>query len=136
MAIPVVAELWEDVNFGGSRRTIIEDTSYVGFQGFNDKTSSIKVHPGPDYAAWKAANNGREPVVGFYEHLNFGGGSLLLTAGEYPNIHLGYNFGDVISSVRFNPSRSSRCSVRRYERSKKVRDIDGGNLGARPKPPF
>src|SRR5438094_10041194 len=104
MAIPVVAELWEDVNFGGSRRTIIEDTSYVGFQGFNDKTSSIKVHPGPDYAAWKAANNGREPVVGFYEHLNFGGGSLLLTAGEYPNIHLGYNFGDVISSVRFNPA--------------------------------
>src|SRR5262249_30826046 len=90
---------------------IVENTTNLLLQAFNDKTSAIGVHPGPDYAAWKTAHGGREPTVGLYEDINFGGAALILTNGAYANIHLLYNFGDQISSVRFNPPSGSAGTI-------------------------
>ncbi|MFC0776233.1 hypothetical protein [Terrimonas alba] len=101
--IPLVIALWEHANFQGRKRLFVTDASDLGRNAFNDKTSAIGVHPGPDYAAWKAANGGTEPVVSLYEHVNYGGAALTLKAGGYANIHTLYNFGDKISSLRFNP---------------------------------
>ena len=102
--IPLVVALWEHAGFGGRKRLLVEDTPNLILQAFNDTASAIGVHPGPDYAAWKAAHGGKEPTVGFYEHVNYGGAVLILTTGAYANIHLLFNFGDQISSVRFNPT--------------------------------
>jgi hypothetical protein len=101
--IPLVVALWEHTRFGGRKRVLVEDTPNLTVQVFNDKTSAVGVHPGPGYVAWKTSHNGQEPVVGLYEHVNYGGAVLRLTVGAYSNIHLLFNFGDVISSVRFNP---------------------------------
>lgn len=102
--IPLVVALWENVGFSGRKRLVVEDTSNLVLQVFNDKASAIGVHPGPDYNAWKAAHGGKEPTVGLYDDVNFGGAVLILTTGAYANIHLLHNFGDQISSVRFNPT--------------------------------
>jgi hypothetical protein len=101
--IPLVAALWEHAGFHGRKRLYVSDFSDLSQSAFNDTTSAIGIHPGPDYAAWKAANGGKEPVVSFYEHINFGGAVLTLQAGSYANIHSLYNFGDKITSLRFNP---------------------------------
>ena len=103
MSIPLVAVLWEHAGFGGRKRTLVEDTPNLILQAFNDTASALGLHPGPDYTSWKNAHGGKEPTVGFYEHVNYYGGVLILTAGAYSNIHLLHNFGDQISSVRFNP---------------------------------
>lgn len=104
MQIPLVVALWEHAGFGGRKRLLVENTPNLLQSAFNDTTSAIGIHPGPDYAAWKTAHGGREPTVGFYEHVNFGGAVLILTTGAYSSIHLLHNFGDLISSVRFNPA--------------------------------
>jgi hypothetical protein len=104
MQIPLVVTLWEGAQFSGKRRTIVEDTKYLSDQVFNDLTSSIIVSPGPDYDAWKNGHGGSEPTVSLFEHFNYGGAELVLKVGAYPNINLLYNFGKVISSVRFSPA--------------------------------
>jgi hypothetical protein len=48
---------------------------------------------------------------GLYEHANYGGAALILTAGAYANIHLLFNFGDVVSSVRINPAQSAAGTI-------------------------
>ena len=103
MQIPLVVVLWEHYNFVGRRRTIIQDTPNLYLQGFNDVVSSVVVHPGPNYDAWKAAHAGKEPTVGLYEHFYYGGAVLTLTVGEYRNIFALANFNDILSSIRFNP---------------------------------
>ena len=102
--IPLVIALWEHAGFGGRKRLMVEDTPNLVLQVFNDKAPAVGVHPGPDYAAWKNAHGRKETTVGLYEHVNYGDAVLLLTTGAYANIHLLFNFGDVISSVRFNPT--------------------------------
>lgn len=102
--IPLIAVLWEHPGFAGRKRSLVMDMPNLLLQAFNDRASAIGIHPGPDYAAWKTAHGGKEPTVGFYEHVNYGGAALILPAGAYANIHLLFNFGDAISSVRFNPA--------------------------------
>jgi len=109
--IPLVVALWEHSGFSGRKRWIVRNTSSLGAQVFNDRVSAVRVHPGPDYASWKAANGGKEPTVGLYEHVNYGGAVLILTAGVYSNIHRLYNFGDVVSSVRINPTPPSAWAI-------------------------
>ena len=102
MMVPLVAALWEHINFQGRKRVFVSDTPNLVLKSFNDTTSSIRVHPGPDYIQWKNINGGREPSISFFQDINFGGESITLTVGEYPNIHNVFNFGDLISSVKFN----------------------------------
>jgi hypothetical protein len=102
MEIPLVLALWQHPGFGGARRLLVESTRDLGRQGFDDKTSAVGVHPGPDYAAWKAAHGRREPSVTLYERPGYRGAALTLSAGAYPDIGLLFNFNDTASSVRFN----------------------------------
>ncbi len=111
MAIPLVVALWEHVGFGGRRRLLVDDTPNLVQHGFNDMTSSVGVHPGPDYSSWKAAHGGSEPTASLYEHAGYGGAVLKLTAGAYANIHALYNFGDAVSSVRFNAAPSGAGAI-------------------------
>jgi hypothetical protein len=78
MAIPLVLVLWENANFGGCRRSLVSDTPDLGGQGFNDVTSSVGVHPGPDYFTYKNAHGGAEPTVTLYEDIGYGGAALEL----------------------------------------------------------
>jgi len=109
--IPLVVALWENTNFGGRKRLLVDDTPILSLLAFNDTTSAVGVHPGPDYAAWKAAHGGKEPTVGLYENVNFGGAALILTTGAYASIHRLFNFGDAVSSVRFNPPPPSAAAI-------------------------
>lgn len=102
--IPLVAVLWEHAGFYGRRRILVENTSKLSLQGFNDLTSAIGVHKGPSYNSVKTSLKW-EPTVGFYQHVNYGGAELVLGWGHYPNIHHLFNFGDAISSVKFNPTK-------------------------------
>jgi len=104
ISIPLVAALWENPNFGGRRRVLAKDEPNLVSEGFDNVVSSIGVHPGPSYNEWKLKNGGKEPTVGFYKDLYFGGAALILTTGAYADIKTLFNFNDVISSVLFNPT--------------------------------
>ena len=99
--IPLVVVLWKDVNFHGTKRTLVEDTPNLTRQDFNDATSSVAIHPGPNYAAWKQANGGREPTITLFVDSGGRGTSINLRAGLYPNLH-SRGLGDKISSVYFS----------------------------------
>src|SRR5262249_29335442 len=103
LQIPLVVALWEHAGFGGRKRLIVENTTNLLLQAFNDKTSAIGVHPGPDSRRWQAAAGWREPPAGPYEDINPAGAALLLTTGASAITPLLSNVGDQISSVRFNP---------------------------------
>lgn len=111
MQIPLVVALWEHSGFGGRKRLFVENASNLANNAFDDKVSAIGIHPGPDYVAWKNAHNGQEPTVGFYEHPNYGGAVLILTAGAYSNITTLYNFNDQISSLRFFPPYPGAATI-------------------------
>jgi hypothetical protein len=103
MAIPIVVALWADPGFQGTKRTIVENTPDLRFQAFDNVTSAIGIHPGPDFASFDLEP--LQPTVTFFEHPvgfpNGMGRSLTLGPGVYSNIH-GIGFGDMISSVQFN----------------------------------
>lgn len=95
--IPIIVVLWEHTGFAGRRLALTEDTPDLGVYGFHDMTSSIGIHPGPDYV------KGTRYEVSFYEHSLYGGGQLVLVGPAcYPSLIRPYNFNDVISSVNFN----------------------------------
>jgi hypothetical protein len=136
--IPLVLVLWEHVNFSGVRRTVVDDVDDLSQMNFNDKASSIGVHPGPDYPAWKAAHAGAEPTVTVYEHAAGGGAALTLTAGSYPDVHARFSFGDLASSVRFNAepagdAESTALGARTFASIPVVTDLftDAGFRGLR-----
>ncbi|HTD98933.1 MAG TPA: hypothetical protein VK668_06580 [Mucilaginibacter sp.] len=101
--IPIVVTLWENPNFTGRKRLLVDDTENLPDENFNDVTSSITIQPGPDYLAWKSVNGGREPSAAFFKYAGYLEPAITLTVGIYANIQTAYNFGDVISSVKFNP---------------------------------
>jgi len=94
--IPIIVVLWEHAGFSGRRLVLTEDTPDLGVYGFHDMTSSIGIHPGPNYAA------GTKHQVSFFEHSLYGGAQLILDGpAAYPSLVRPYNFNDVISSVNF-----------------------------------
>ncbi len=93
--IEIIVVLWEHDRYQGRRVVLTEDTPDLGAYGFHDATSSIGIHPGPNY------NPQKQYIVSFYEHSNYGGAQLVLTPGAYPALAAPYNFNDKISSVNF-----------------------------------
>ena len=89
--------LYENSNYSGQFREVLQSEANFANIGFDNKVSSIRVFAGEDYATgW---------VCDFYEHPGYAGG--LLQPGGFPvgtnlaNIHAApYSFGDKISSVR------------------------------------
>jgi hypothetical protein len=94
--IPIIVVLWEHDGYQGRRLVLTEDTKDLGDYGFHDMTSSIGIHPGPNYVP------GTKYEISFYEHGSYGGAQLVLTGpGIYPSLRIPYNFDNVISSVKF-----------------------------------
>src|SRR5215469_9630020 len=102
--IPLIVVLWENVNYGGRKRLLFEDTPNLGLLGFNDTASAIGIHPGPDYAAWQAANGGQAPFALLYKDNDYQGSGMGLAGGVNTLVLLPpFDFNDSISSVRINP---------------------------------
>lgn len=95
--VPLVVELYEDVNFEGRKIIILEDaydlqTAY----NFGKITSSVKVLKGPDYK--------KGDMIRLCSDVKGKGSYLELGVGEYSNIHSKKfrDFGDLCLSVIIN----------------------------------
>lgn len=90
--IPVVAELYENPDYGGRKLIVVQNVSNLrDYAAFEDKVSSVRVMQGPNFVAGKKAKLCRDP--------NGSGGCIELAPGNYPNIQTSDGFGDVCSSV-------------------------------------
>jgi len=115
LEIPLRVVLWEHAHFGGDGRTLVRDQANLGpgwAQGgrcqsgmaFEDVTSAVGVHVGPDYDAWKARHGGAEPVVILWSDRDFRGAYVVLQAGVYPDLSA-FGLDDSVSSVQFAEGR-------------------------------
>lgn len=120
--IPLIVALWEGARFHGRKRTFPVVTELdalgqgipavaleqlrsqfnairdLGFMDFNDTTSAIAIHAGPNYTAdqaWAA-------TISFFEEPHFGGTELVLPPTDHPDLEF-YGFQERISSWRYNP---------------------------------
>ena len=98
--VPLIVEVYQNINFGGRKAVVLRDTSHANQIGLNEAISSLRVFRGPDF-----------PLAGckaiFYEHAEFEGQSLEVPLGplEYyktiPDLHnIPKYFGDIISSIK------------------------------------
>lgn len=95
----LIVEVFHDPFFGGHKGTIIDNVPDTGMIGFRYNISSARIYKGPGFATspnYKAI---------FHEERDYKGRQLILGPGYYPSLHwIGYDFGDVISSVSFGPT--------------------------------
>ncbi|SRR6266508_764275 len=94
--IPIIVKLSEHPEFRGRQCTLTEDTPDLGIYDFNNKTSAISIHPGPNY------DPRMRYVVSFYEGPHYVRAQLVLGPGGYNDLRHPYSFNDMISSVKFN----------------------------------
>ncbi|MDF5729783.1 MAG: hypothetical protein PUP92_17680 [Rhizonema sp. PD38] len=103
--IPIIVELYQDwftnnsLGGGPGRRLLLsQDTSNLATPyEMDNNATSLKIRPGPNFDP--KANY----QVSFYRDPNYISSQLILTPGEYPDLNAGpVNFGDAISSVKFN----------------------------------
>jgi hypothetical protein len=97
LQIPLVVALWERRGYGGVKRTLVQNESDLGPWNFDERTHSIGVHPGPDYARWSANFT---PTVTFAS-TDPNDGTLTLAAGGYSDLDE-FSWGGRIHSVSFN----------------------------------
>lgn len=83
-------EVFEHVNYGGQVFNAVGNVPNLVESGFNDVASSLKI---PDGEVWI-----------LYEHVDYQGKSLVLTAGDYPNIVSAGFPNDILSSIRTYPA--------------------------------
>ncbi|MFC1714348.1 beta/gamma crystallin-related protein [Candidatus Poribacteria bacterium] len=98
--IPLIVEVYRDVNFQGKKVTVLRDISHTDQIGLHDAISSIRIFRGPNFPP-----SGCKAI--FYEHIEFDGQALEIPLGplEYhkdlPDLHIhGQFFGDIISSIK------------------------------------
>ncbi|MYB02433.1 hypothetical protein F4X90_22560, partial [Candidatus Poribacteria bacterium] len=104
-AVPVIIEVFRDVDYSGQRSVIMRDISSVFDIGMNDTISSIRIQRGPSF-----------PFSGchviFYEHVNFEGRrlNLSLNSREFQlglrnlrSLPHSQSFSDIISSIKIVP---------------------------------
>jgi regulation of enolase protein 1 (concanavalin A-like superfamily) len=98
--IPLIVEVYQDVNFKGKKVTVLRDISHTNQIGLHDAISSIRVFRGPNFPP-----SGCKAI--FYEHIEFEGQTLEVQLGpleyhrELPNLHTQPQFfGDIISSIK------------------------------------
>ena len=91
--INLVAVLWEEVNFGGRKRTLVVDWDVLDTARFNDTACSLAIHPGPNFQAGATVSVFADP--------NFAGKELLVGPGLYPDLNQ-LEIARQISSVRFS----------------------------------
>lgn len=87
----VVIDLFDDINFGGSFRTLVEPLADFRAIEFNDRASSAIVRPLPGFIPGDA--------VRLWSDINFAGIPLDLGPGQFPDFRT-FNFNDVASSMQ------------------------------------
>lgn len=83
-------QLFDDINFGGSFRTLIASLADFRAIEFNDRASSAIVIPAPDFTPGSA--------IRLWSDINFTGVPLDMGPGQYPDLRA-FNFNDVASSM-------------------------------------
>lgn len=104
-AVPVVIEVFSDVDFSGRRSLLMRDVSSMFEIGMNDTISSVRIQRGPNF-----------PFSGchiiFYEHVNFEGRKINidLNSREFKksvrnlrSLPHSQSFSDIISSIKIVP---------------------------------
>ncbi len=92
--IPVVAELYDGVNYGGQKLIIFEDVdNLTTYSGYNNRASSVKVFKGPNYSPGDK--------IRLYDTFNGTGDYIDLEPGEYPDLQQSHTFTNRTSSTRF-----------------------------------
>ncbi|NEO55756.1 MAG: hypothetical protein F6K54_23400 [Okeania sp. SIO3B5] len=92
--IPVVAELYDRVNYAGRKLIIFEDVdNLTTYSAYNNLTSSVKVFKGPNY---KPGDK-----IRLYDTFNGSGDYIDLEPGEYPDLQQSHTFGNKTSSTKF-----------------------------------
>jgi hypothetical protein len=92
--IPVVAELYSAVNYGGRKLIIFEDVDNLGtYSAYDNLTSSVKVFAGPNYTPGDK--------IRLYDTFSGSGAYIELEPGEYPDLAKSHTFGYKTSSTRF-----------------------------------
>jgi hypothetical protein len=92
--IPVVAELYSAVNYGGRKLIIFEDVDDLNtYSAYNKLTYSVKVFAGPNYTPGDK--------IRLYDTFNGSGAYIELEPGEYPDLAKSHTFGGKTSSTRF-----------------------------------
>ena len=107
--IPLVVVLWQNTNFGGVKREFVTDIDNLKTYSFNDMTSAVGVHPGPDYEAWKLAHPNQEPTVTLFQNATGQGKALVLQTGQYPDLKI-YGMNDKVSSLYFRNTQQGIIS--------------------------
>ncbi len=97
MSIPFVVKLWENVNFSGTRRTLVYSEPNLGRQLFDNKTSSVEI--------FKIYNGIGSNWVKLHRDMSYTDRfPLPLELGyRYRDLHGAVAFGDITSSVDVNP---------------------------------
>jgi regulation of enolase protein 1 (concanavalin A-like superfamily) len=105
--IPLIVEVYRDVDFKGTKCTVLRDIDHTGKLGIHDQISSVRIIKGPD-----CPPTGSRVI--FFEHVNFEGARLPIeilprdVIKEIPNLHaLPQSFGDMISSIKIEGWSSS-----------------------------
>ncbi|MGK7938663.1 MAG: hypothetical protein AB4062_00595 [Crocosphaera sp.] len=92
--IPVVAELYDRVNYEGRKLIIFEDVeNLTTYSAYNNLTSSVKVFKGPNYTPGDK--------IRLYNSFDGDGDYIELEPGEYPDLQQSHTFGNQTSSTRF-----------------------------------
>ena len=92
--IPVVAELYNGLNYTSYKLIIFEDVDNLHtYSTFNKLTSSVKVFKGPNYTPGDK--------IRLYDSFDGSGDYIDLEPGEYPDLAKSHNFGNKTSSTRF-----------------------------------
>lgn len=98
--IPLIVEVYSDVDFKGIKSVVLRDVSHTEQIGLHDIIGSIKVFRGPNFPP-----SGCKAI--FYEHIEFSGQTLEVALGplEYyralPNLYTQPKFfGGIISSIK------------------------------------
>lgn len=89
--VRLIAELFDNFNFLGFRRTVIENLDNFGIIEFDNRTTSVIVSRGPDFQPGDA--------VRLWTERNFSGRSLTLPPGQYNDLRT-FNFNDQASSLQ------------------------------------
>lgn len=88
--VRLIVDLFEDINFGGSRRTLVRDLNDFRLIEFNDRASSVIVTAGPNFQTGDTAR--------LWSDVDFQGSSIVLPPGQFPDLRT-LNFNDVASSL-------------------------------------
>ena len=104
-AVPIIIEVFRDIDFNGNRSVVLRDVSSMFEVGMNDVISSIRIQRGPNFPF-----NGCHIIL--YEHVNFEGRrfDIILDSRQFQHnirnlraLPNSQSFSDIISSIKIVP---------------------------------